>query len=162
MSLLVNLKQLQEDNVELEGEASIGEVHFDFTDEVVRFAKPLTYRLTVQHLHDSLLLTGVLQLPVQCHCVRCLKPFEHVIMLRDWACHIPLAGEDSPAVIKDSVDLTPYIREDMVLALPTHPVCRDDCPGLEHKPTSDPFEGPNAADKTASPWDELNKLKLKS
>lgn len=162
MLLHVNLKQIQDEPVAMSGEAPVSAVDFGFADEVIHFSKPLKYDLTVQHLHDSLLLTGTLELTLQCDCVRCLRTFESVIVLRDWACHIPLEGEDRPPVVKDSVDLTPYIREDMVLALPTHPVCRDDCPGLDHKSQSDPFGGANSAGPSRSPWDELNKLKLKS
>lgn len=30
----------------------------------------------------------------------------------------------------DEVDLSPLLREAMILSLPTRPLCRDDCPGL--------------------------------
>jgi uncharacterized protein len=30
----------------------------------------------------------------------------------------------------DLIDLEPALRDAVVLALPTNPVCRDDCPGL--------------------------------
>lgn len=162
MSLFINLKKLQDDTLALSGEAPVTEVDLGFTDEVVRFTKPLKYSLTVQLLHDSLLLTGDLDLPVQCSCVRCLRPFEHVISFRDWACHIPMEGDEKPDMVRDSVDLTPYIREDMVLALPTHPVCRSDCPGLDFAAEGGISGGEKAAGEAPSPWDELNKLKLNS
>ena len=72
-------------------------------------------------------------------------------------------SEERPVMVRDSVDLTPYIREDIVLALPTHPLCRKDCPGLpgmakQTLRTADT----STSSGTSSPWDELNKLKLKS
>ena len=163
MSLTVNIKQLEDRNARLEGELPVEELEFGFEDEVVQFSKPLKYSLEVQHLGNSLLLTGNLELPVVCACVRCLKPIQEVIRLRNWACHIPLEGEERPPVVRDSVDLTPYIREDMVLALPTHPVCREDCPGLmrKTKPTLRTADD-GKSEGISSPWEELNKLKFKS
>jgi uncharacterized protein len=162
MSLLVNIKQLEERNEELAGELAVSELAFGFDDEVARFSKPLKYRLEVQRLADSLLLQGVLELPVICSCVRCLKEIPGTIHLSNWVCHIPLEGEEHAAVVRDSVDLTPYIREDIVLALPTHPVCRDDCPGLigTTKQTLRTARS-GTPESISSPWDELNKLKLK-
>jgi len=163
MPILVNLIQLQECNAHIRGELPVSDLDLGFEDEVVRFAQPLKYRLEVQLLDDALLLTGDLELPVTCECVRCLKPIPEVIRLRNWACHIPMEGEERPAIVRDSVDLTPYIREDMVLALPTHPVCRDDCPGLTAKTKhSLRTAAGSKAEGVSSPWDELNKLKLKS
>ena len=161
MPLFINLKQLEERSELLAGELPVEELGFDFEDEVVKFSKPLTYQLEVQHLQDSILLSGQLELPVECACVRCLKPINTVICLRNWHCHIPLEGEERPTIVRDSVDLTPYIREDMVLALPTHPVCRDDCPGLTEKTTNSLRTSSHVPEGVASPWDELNKLKLK-
>jgi uncharacterized protein len=162
MSLSVNIKKLEDENDQLEGELSVEALDLGFEDEVVRFTQSLKYELEVQRLQDALLITGELELPVTCECVRCLREIPQVIRLQGWACHIPLEGEDRPPIVKDSVDLTPYIREDIVLALPTHPVCRDDCPGLtgKFKQTSR-AAGDSGVKAMASPWDELNKLKLK-
>lgn len=162
MPLLVNIKQLEDRNDRLVGELQVEEMQFDFQDEVVSFTKPLVYRLEVQHLDDALLITGDLELPIECACVRCLQPVLDVIRLRNWACHIPLEGEDKPTIVRDSVDLTPYIREDMVLALPTHPVCREDCLGLTGKSITTLRSAASTSVGVSSPWDELNKLKLKS
>jgi len=145
----------------LAGELSVSELGLGFEDEIVKFSKPLTYRLEAQHLQDSLLVSGELELPIECACVRCLKPVKDVIRIRNWHCHIPLEGEERPPILRDSVDLTPYIREDMVLALPTHPVCRDDCPGLTGKTKNTLRTATSTSEGVSSPWDELNKLKLK-
>lgn len=161
MPLLVNIQQLDDHNESLAGELSVTDLGLGFEDEIVKFSKPLTYRLEAQHLQDSILVSGELELPVECACVRCLKPRHDVIRIENWHCHIPLEGEDRPPIVRDSVDLTPYIREDMVLALPTHPVCRDDCPGLTGKSKNTLRAASSTAEGDSSPWDELNKLKLK-
>ncbi len=162
MPLLVNIKQLEERNERLVGDLPVSELNFGFEDEIVGFSKPLKYRLEIQHLEDSLLASGELELPIECACVRCLKPVRDVIHIANWVCHVPLEGEERPVIVKDSVDLTPYIREDMVLALPTHPVCRNDCPGLTGKTKQPLRTAESGSEGVSSPWDELNKLKLKS
>jgi uncharacterized protein len=161
MSLLVNIQQLEDRNEILAGELSVAELGLGFEDEIVKFSRPLTYRLEAQHLQDSLLVSGELELPVECACVRCLQPMKELIRIQNWHCHIPLEGEDRPPFVRDSVDLTPYVREDMVLALPTHPVCRDDCPGLTGKTKNTLRTATSTSEGVSSPWDELNKLKLK-
>ena len=62
-------------------------------------------------------------------------------------------------LINDSVDLTPYLREDIFLAFPQHPLCKSDCRGLAaRKPeTGRRVDSPQAG---ASPWAALDKLKL--
>lgn len=160
MSLLINISQLHEEEVELAGELTPEELGFDFVDEVTHATKPLTYSLTAQLLDDAVLLRGDLKLVLDCECVRCLARISHPLHIEDWACHIPLSGEDKAPIIKDSVDLTPYIREDMVLRFPQHPLCRKDCPGLVSKDKK--TSAPSATEKPDVPsaWDALNKLKL--
>ena len=47
-----------------------------------------------------------------------------------WTCHLPLQGEECAPVANDCVDLTPYMREDILLEFPQHPLCKPDCRGL--------------------------------
>ena len=42
-------------------------------------------------------------------------------------------GDDKALVVNDCLDLTPYVREDILLALPLHPLCGSDCGGLEFR-----------------------------
>ncbi len=99
MSLLVNIHQLEDHNESLAGDLSVTDMGLGFEDEIVKFAKPLTYRLEAQHLQDSLLVSGELELPVECACIRCLKPVKDVIRIQDWHCHIPLVREDQPPIV---------------------------------------------------------------
>jgi uncharacterized protein len=162
MPLAVNLRHLEADDVDLEGELPAAELDLDLNDEVIKPVRPLSYKLHVQSLETSLLVQGSLRFILDCECVRCLKPFDFLIELTDWACHIPLEGEEAAPVVNDSVDLTPYIREDILLAFPQHPLCKPDCGGLPKKAVGKPRK----AKKTAQPevgspaWAELNKLKF--
>jgi uncharacterized protein len=158
MSLSVNLRNIEEHEIHLKGELPVAELDFGVTDELVRLEKPLRYDLTVEQLHDSLLVRGSLKLILNCECVRCLKAFEHKLVLEDWALHLPLEGEDKVSVNNDCVDLTPFVREDMLLEFPQHPLCKPDCAGLKTK-SAVKMTGQDEAAKP-SPWTQLDKLKL--
>jgi uncharacterized metal-binding protein YceD (DUF177 family) len=52
--------------------------------------------------------------------------------------HLPLEGEDKVPVDNDCVDLTPFVREDILLEFPQHPLCKPDCGGIENKNRASP------------------------
>jgi uncharacterized protein len=158
--LIVNLRRLEEEDAVLRGELPVAELELDTHDEMVHATRPLRYDLTVQLLDDSLLVCGWLKLTLDCQCVRCLKPFQQELELNPWACHLPLEGVESVSFVNDCADLTPYVREDMLLELPRHPLCRPDCPGLEKLKTGG-AQNTGGKDEIAPPvWAELDKLKL--
>jgi uncharacterized protein len=160
MPLTFNLHRLESKNLRLQGELSVAELDLDSRDEMVRAAQPLHYELELQQMEDAVLAQGTLELKLDCQCVRCLKAFQTTLKLESWACHIPLSGDDKALVINDSVDLTPYLREDIFLAFPQHPLCKQDCRGLFPKKTK-AGSGVDRPDDGASPWAALDKLKLK-
>ena len=133
MSLKVNLRHLEEHGIHLKGELPAAELDLGVNDELIRVEKPLRYDLTVELLHDAVLVTGSLALPLECECARCLKKFETELKLAGWALHLPLEGEDKVSVENDCVDLTPFMREDILLDFPQHPLCKPDCAGLKNK-----------------------------
>jgi uncharacterized protein len=155
--LQFNLRHLEEHALRLKGEVPVAELDFGVTDELIRLEKPLRHDLQVESLHDSILVTGSLRLELDCECGRCLKPFKYELALKDWALHLPLEGEDKVSVDNDCVDLTPFVREDMLLEFPQHPLCKPDCAGLKKKARVQAV-GPEAA--RPSGWAELDKLKL--
>ena len=155
MSLIVNLEDLKEAEVRLEGELPLEIVETEATDELIKVGKPLAYELNASLLDDALLVRGQLELPLDCECARCLIPFVHTVSLPDWTLHLPLAGDDAIETINDSVDLTPWVREDTLLGFPQHPLCTPDCSGLK---TAGP-EGSTAVAETEpspSPWAQLD------
>jgi uncharacterized protein len=160
MSLKVNLRQLEKDELRLKGELPVAELELGVNDELVRLEKPLGYDLTVEQLHDSLLVRGSLKLVLDCECVRCLKPFQYKLELPEWALHLPLEGEDKVSVVNDCVDLTPFVREDMLLEFPQHPLCKPECGGLKKKARKS-VEKSEKSEIKPDIWVELNKLKLK-
>jgi uncharacterized protein len=162
MPLTVNLRHLEAANVHLQGQLDVAELDIDNRDEVIQALKPLDYDFEVQLVEHGLLLQGMLRLPLDCQCVRCLRKFDDRLELRSWSCHIPLQGEDAAPVVSDCVDLTPYLREDILLELPQHPLCDPECGGLPKTTVGKAKEsgGCGKPELGSSAWAELNKLKL--
>ena len=160
MPLLVNLRHLEKDDLKLKGELLVEELDIDTRDELVQLARPLRYQLEVQKLADAILTRGKLVLPLACQCVRCLKAFEYKLELPEWACHIPLAGEEKAPIISDCVDLTPFLREDILLELPQHPLCKPECGGLKKTKAGKSKKTSPGATPETSTWSELDKLKF--
>ena len=162
MALLINLRHLEREDHEFQGELAAEELDLAGFDELMHVAKPLAYDLTAQRMEDGLLVQGSLETELDCECARCLKPFRFKVKLDPWACHLPLEGEESVPINNDCVDLTPFLREDILLELPQRPLCRPDCPGLPAsqagKPKKSARAGQTEAEKSA--WAELNKLKF--
>jgi uncharacterized metal-binding protein YceD (DUF177 family) len=155
--LKFNLRHLDEHAIRLKGELPVAELDFGVTDELVHLEKPLRHDLQVEELGDSILVTGSLRLILDCECVRCLKAFEHEVALKDWALHLPLEGEDKVSIDNDCIDLTPFVREDMLLEFPQHPLCKPECAGLKKKVRS---QASGQEKIKPSAWVDLDKLKL--
>jgi len=161
-SLKVNLRHLAAGDVRLQGKLPAAELDIQTRDDMIRVTRPLEYDLEVQHMDGGLLVQGRLELPLECQCVRCLKTFEHRVRLDPWHCHVPLEGEEAVAVANDCVDLTPAVREDILLEFPQHPLCNPECRGLPKAVPGKPKEptGKGAVGAGSPAWAELNKLKL--
>ena len=162
MPLLFNLRHLDEDDLHLKGELPVADLELESLDEVIHAARPLAYDVAVQKMDAAILVQGALSLTLDCECVRCLKPFQHLIQLNDWTCHLALEGEEQVSVMNDSIDLTPYFREDIVLAFPQHPLCKPDCGGLAdiQKKAVKSRGAETKSEATPSDWTALDKLKL--
>jgi uncharacterized protein len=162
MPIKVNLRHLEEDDVHLDGELPAEELELDTADEAIHANNPLKYDLNVQQMEQSILVQGDLEIDLDCECVRCLRPFKHKLKISPWTLHLELQGDEAVTVSNDCVDLTPYVREDILLEFPQHPLCNQESCGLPNssigkgKKASNP--GQNQAG--ASAWAELNKLKL--
>jgi uncharacterized protein len=164
MSLLIPLAQLAHQTVRLEGELepSFLGTALDERVELIRADRPLAYEITVRQIGSSILVEGWLRTELACQCARCLRPFRQAIELAAWSLVLPLEGEEQVPLVNDAVDLTPYVREDTLLALPQHPLCDPECRGLRSAPSG----GAKDPDTAGSPggdvsaWAALDRLKL--
>jgi len=157
--LSVNLRHLETRNLVLRGELSLAELDLDARDEMMHVVSPVEYDIEIEKLDDALLVQGELRVAFDCECVRCLKKFKRKLDLKNWTLHLPLEGEDAVTVDNDCVDLTPFVREDILLGFPQHPLCKPDCVGLKPKTGKSAKIADNEEPKPSA-WAELNKLKL--
>ena len=110
------------------GEDLVGEV--DCVDLDEPFVKPfggIRYRLTAQVFGTELLVRGHLEQDFDLVCSRCGKDFDDTVKVDDFTQSYELTEQTQ------EVDLTADVRESIILTLPTYPVCRESCPGIEQK-----------------------------
>lgn len=97
----------------------------EFTgDEGIECRRDLEYDLTVQLSEEALSYRGQIELGVSFRCCRCAEFFDTTV--RETA----LEGSKRVPERATSVDLTPELREAMILAFPNYPVCSASCRGL--------------------------------
>ena len=162
MPILINLRKLDKESLHLQGEVPVAELDIEDFDELIHPEKALAYDVEVQKLENAILAQGDLKLVLNCECARCLKPYQYTLELTDWACHLELEGEEKVSVSNDCVDLTPHMREDILLGFPQHPLCKPECGGLPKKAIgkTKKTSGTGKTKETGSAWAELNKLKF--
>lgn len=158
MAIQISLPQLSKHAVALAGKLPAEELGLDEFDELMHFRHPLEYDLRAEMLGGGVLVQGSLELPLDLECARCLRPFRDTLRLPDYALHLDVEGEEKPAVVDDSIDLTPYFREDILLSLPQHPLCGSDCPGVPRKVTN----GDQLSAPDPKVWGALDRLKFEN
>ncbi|MBN1424550.1 DUF177 domain-containing protein [Candidatus Fermentibacteria bacterium] len=96
-------------------------------------------RVTVEvaPVNEGFLVTGILEIPVELACSRCLAPAEHRILEHF---RIVLSRDSSAGDADDewvffahderTFDLAPLVRDLIIVALPAKPLCDDRCLGL--------------------------------
>lgn len=145
----------------------------DLNDERVVLAEPPAVAGRISRDRQTLKVQGILQARVQVECDRCLKPVE-----------IPVAAEFkleyvTPAQYSDShaaelteeelgvsvfdgevVDIDEIVTEQLLLAVPSQVLCREDCKGLCAKcGTNRNLAECNCEDTDTDPrWAELKKM----
>jgi uncharacterized protein len=126
-------------------EAVGAERHYEIEEDLswlepeVRGVSPLRGTLSLLKTVQRILCTGMLKCKVEMDCVRCLEPFVVEV-------EVPIEEEfgfgdggsaslrlDDPALMIDErniLDISEVVRQNVLLALPTRPLCRPDCRGL--------------------------------
>jgi hypothetical protein len=116
-----------------------------------RAVSPVRYALDVGLSGGGIFATGRVGLRIRFKCVACLNEFETDVVIDPFALQKELDR-------RESVDLTPEIREDIHLALPAHPRCDADgrkiCSARFSQARVDASLPPGNA-----PWGVLDKLK---
>jgi uncharacterized protein len=162
MKITVNIRHLEGNGLRLVDKVSAEDIGLESRDELIHFKEAVAYDLEIQILEEAVLVQGHVSVGLRCECARCLRSFDTKVEIVDWAAHLPLSGEEAVPVDNDCVDLTPLIREDIFLALPQHPLCSRDCPGLLRESGRQAKELDDSALRVdgSSAWADLDKLNL--
>ena len=151
--LILNVDALEEANQPFEAD-----LPREFLDAVFRADPPTEFlaggasrlRGTATKMGRNVLVQAKFQVPLTGQCKRCLKPLqldEPVDLVRTYnpadqarpsAGHKAGESEGSadPGLVDEEtyegkeIDLAPAVREQILLQIPSPPVCRDDCRGL--------------------------------
>ncbi len=99
--------------------------------------------LSMTSVSEGVYVSGVVRGPVKGECGRCLRdideskdfPIQELFVFEDSTMVEESDDDDEDAdevgrMQGDLIDLEPAVRDAVVLALPTNPLCREDCPGL--------------------------------
>ena len=145
----IHLNQIPPEGLHLVGEEDcpLG----DIATPEIRCVGPMRYSLDLGVSNGALWANGTIAQTVELSCVACLEKFQHEIKVPAFALHTELHGPEN-------VDITPFVREDILLNLPPYPRCDRDggcvCKAAKVEISSD--AGIGKAD-----WSALDKLKLK-
>ncbi|MDW5324058.1 YceD family protein [Plantactinospora sp. KLBMP9567] len=98
----------------------------------------LSLDLRLESVSEGVLVSGTVTGPIEGECGRCLRPITDSLVVPiqelyayEHSTTDETTDEDEVGRMQgDLIDLEPALRDAVVLALPTNPVCREDCPGL--------------------------------
>jgi uncharacterized protein len=124
MDLIIPLAGLNEEGRWFEGESDPGLLGIEDESNALRAAGPVRHRLRAALTSGRLVVGGSVEASVQFRCVRCAEFFGARVLDDGFECVC-----DAPAGV-ESVDLTPFVREAILLAFPNFPVCSAKCKGL--------------------------------
>jgi uncharacterized metal-binding protein YceD (DUF177 family) len=141
----IKARLVPEEGLHLEGEDSPKVM--EFSEPLFEFKEPIHYSLDITWVGKrGLFVSGSLSTTVRAKCVRTLEWFDLPLQVEDFEQHV----KDFDG---DEVDLTPLMREDILLLLPANPVSPEAEPLKETQPTR-PKGGSLA-------WGKLDELKIK-
>lgn len=118
-----------------------GTVQLDSDDATV--VSPVAGEARFQHTNQGVLASGEFAVTVRMPCVRCLEMVEIPLTVPFSEMFIPtldvVTGRPLPPITEEQgfpidarhhLDLTELMRQQIILVLPTQPLCRADCAGL--------------------------------
>ena len=121
--LIVDIARLDAEGESFSGETAADVLEMDATP-LFKPVGGIAYDVNVEKIGEELLVQGQISHNFECACSRCAEVF--TLNVADPA----FFANYSVAEATDYVDLTPEMREAIILALPGYPVCREECKGL--------------------------------
>lgn len=117
----------------------------------------MDYELVAELLGERLIVRGTLSMPCEMECRRCAEIFSTSVRVSSFLRVYEIRDG------METVDLTADVREDMLLALPSYPLCKDACKGLCPRCGKNLNEGPCSCrpePDDVGRWAALDKLKI--
>ena len=151
----IETTQIGEEGYSVSGEEP-GELLELERDPVARSEGPIQYELTVERAGQELVVRGQVEAPVRLRCSRCAQFFSTTARVSsflrayEWAEH------------PEFLDVSADVREDLLLEIPSFPLCRESCKGLCAQCGQDLNEGTCGCvppERVASPWSALDALR---
>ena len=120
--MIIEISQLGDEEAPIVGEEPVSILALD--DPYIRTADPIRYDLTASIAIDSLVTRGSVKADIAFACVRCAEFFTMTVSEPDFLRIIEISHNIQ------SVDLTDDIRESIILAFPSNPLCTKGCRGV--------------------------------
>lgn len=117
----INIKQLPLEGLTLEEE--VGPAGLDLETDLVKFREPVKLKAHATKITNAVIVDLAINAAMSTGCSRCLEEFK-VSIKKEIRLSYPV--EKSETVI----DLSPDIREEIILDYPLRPLCKPDCQGL--------------------------------
>jgi uncharacterized protein len=121
--LIVDVARLDRGGESFTGETGAEVLELE-ADAIRRPVGGIAYSVHVEQVDHELLVRGRVSQRFRCVCSRCAEPFDLTVAENAFFADFPV--EEGV----EFVDLTPDMREAIILALPGYPVCREECRGL--------------------------------
>ncbi|MEV4755258.1 YceD family protein [Micromonospora sp. NPDC049559] len=131
----------------------------------------LSLDLRLESVSEGVLVSGTVSGPLEGECGRCLRAIHDSLTVTIQELYAyensttdETADEDEVGRMQgDLIDLEPALRDAVVLALPTNPLCRQDCPGLcpECGAHWDDLPADHSHDEVDPRWAALSRLNRK-
>src|SRR5258706_8620323 len=122
--------------------------------EFVKFTHPVNAKVQADLIYSEILISGTVSTIVNLSCARCLEVFERKI-----------EGGFKQAYSLDGmvIDLTPELKETILIDIPFNALCKEDCKGLcPYCGKNKNFEECLCEREKANPrWDILKEIKFK-
>jgi uncharacterized protein len=98
----------------------------------------LTLTVRMESVSEGVLVSAQVHVPLTGECARCLREisdeldvsFQELYAYEHSTTDDTTDEDEVGRMQGDLIDLEPELRDAVVLALPNHPLCREDCPGL--------------------------------
>ncbi len=171
LTMIIELDRFDEPKIQFQKQFQPNEIAFD--DENAKLEKPLEVDGTLHKQLERVIANGKITGEIEIECARCLSlqsfplnvEFEEVFVTEENFTNredVHLHGDELEFSVFDgnNIDVKEIVREEILLNLPSHFVCKEDCKGLCQKCGANKNLNPCSCEgKEIDPrWSELKKL----